>query len=283
MIRVLIHAGFHKTGTTSVQKTLAANRAALEPQLIVGLRADLVEVAETARAYSDGLEPVELPILQGMFAAYIAGLALTDGQVLLISSEDLSGHMPGRRGLTSYAAAPALMQALAAGAEQALGEALDLTFVFSTRQREAWVRSLFWQNVMRDRLLDDLDRFRASVSGAEELDAVVDRVAAAVGPHRVRRFSLEQAAPRRFGPLAPLLDLAGIGEETRAALVELPPKNARPDHDLSEVFLALNRSTLQGGALNAAKQALVRLAKAVPATEAGDGNAPRAVRKRRRP
>ncbi len=52
MRRIVIHAGFHKTGTTTVQQTLKAHATVLAPHLQVVLREDMEAVCEAARAYS---------------------------------------------------------------------------------------------------------------------------------------------------------------------------------------------------------------------------------------
>ena len=51
-MRIIIHAGFHKTGTTTVQKTLRANREDLRPHCRIILRPGMVALCEAARAYS---------------------------------------------------------------------------------------------------------------------------------------------------------------------------------------------------------------------------------------
>ena len=50
--KIIIHAGFHKTGTTSLQQNLRANRAVLRPDIRLVLRPGMTALCESARAYS---------------------------------------------------------------------------------------------------------------------------------------------------------------------------------------------------------------------------------------
>ena len=61
MRRIIIHAGFHKTGTTSLQQTLRANRAALRPDTYETARLrypgfDIYHVEGEWRDWSKGKE-----------------------------------------------------------------------------------------------------------------------------------------------------------------------------------------------------------------------------------
>ena len=49
-MRILIHAGFHKTGTTSVQAALRRNREALAPWLRLRLPGQTRTLRQAARA-----------------------------------------------------------------------------------------------------------------------------------------------------------------------------------------------------------------------------------------
>ncbi|WP_343081885.1 hypothetical protein [Ostreiculturibacter nitratireducens] len=227
MIRILVHPGFHKTGTTSLQRMLQANHDRLGPGIHVALREDMTAVAETARAYSVRQDPVELALFRGLLAAFLAKLRLQDGETLILSSEDLCGHMPGRRGVTSYAAAPELMRCLAEVAEELIGDPLRLEFLFTTRAPRDWLESLHGHLADRGAIAADLGDFSASVAGAEALGDIVDAVAEAVAPWPVHRAPLERSAARPFGPLAPVLDLLGLDDDARKRLVELPPANSR--------------------------------------------------------
>ncbi len=48
MTEVIVHAGFHKTGTTSVQRFLQANAPALKPHVTLGLNYQARDLIQTA-------------------------------------------------------------------------------------------------------------------------------------------------------------------------------------------------------------------------------------------
>ena len=103
-MRIVVHAGFHKTGTSSVQAALAAHRAALGPRFLVQTAALSRPLAAVGRAaLATSVEPSALPGLRNALALWLGGLRSHQG--LLISCEDLVGHMPGRLGRMDYAAA----------------------------------------------------------------------------------------------------------------------------------------------------------------------------------
>ncbi|APX23055.1 MAG: hypothetical protein CML50_01690 [Rhodobacteraceae bacterium] len=258
MTRIVIHAGFHKTGTTTVQTTLQANRALLEPHLRVCLKADFERLTKAARAYSLAPDEAGRAAVGREAARFFRRLDRDDPRPVLMASEDLSGHLPGRRGLTRYHATAEIMALLSETAVARLDAAP--VFFFSTRERDAWLRSTWWQNLRSTRLTLDLDRYAEELAGAVDLEAIVAEVAVRVGPAQVASEPLETSRSRREGPLAPLLDLVALPPEPRAALELRPPENVQPDIGLAEVFLALNRSGLDDRHLREAKKTLRRLA-----------------------
>ena len=261
MTRVVIHAGFHKTGTTSVQSTLRANRALLEPHLRVYLKEDFDALTEATRAYCAAPESDAALNAVGRYAMrFFRRIERDDPRPVLMSSEDLSGHLPGRRRRPGYHAAPLIMSVIAENTRHRFGDTLDLVFFFSTRDSDTWLRSTWWQNLRSTRLTDDLDLYATRPEVATDLDRIVEAVANAVSPARVMSESLDVSRARREGPLAPLLDLLGLLPEVREALTILPPVNAQPVAGLDEVFVALNRSALGDDTLREAKKTLRRIA-----------------------
>ena len=74
-MRIILHAGFHKTGTTSLQSALAAHRAALVPLWAVhtaALSRPLSRVGKAALAAST--DPAAMDDLQAALTLWAAGL-----------------------------------------------------------------------------------------------------------------------------------------------------------------------------------------------------------------
>ena len=252
--RIVIHAGFHKTGTTSIQKTLRENRTALEPDVRIVLRAGMVALCEAARGYSQSKSPLDLGLVQYEAAELLQRIEAHPGLVL-ISSEDLAGHMPGRRGLKSYAAAPKLMQAIAGAAAEVLPDT-EVSFIFTTRATKPWLNSCYVQHLRATRITQSVDEYIATHRTSAQLGKVVDSVAKLLPDHEVVQAALEDYADARLGPLDAVLDHAGISQGARRQIISLPPANTSPPQAKLDRLLELNRSDLSRDDLRAAKKAL---------------------------
>lgn len=254
--RVILHPGFHKTGTTTMQQALRANRAALAPHVRIVLRPGMVAVCEAARAWSVGRNPLDMALLRSELARLVGRWKPDDPRPVLLASEDLCGHMPGRHGLASYDAAPALMRAATEAIEQ-VHPGTEISLFLSTRAGGDWLTSCHAQHLAASRMTltaaEYADRYRAS----GDLDAVIDAVAKAQ-PYPVHRAALDASRDRRLGPLDPLLDLIGLPDPVRASLAPQPRANAAPPPQVLDRLLALNRGDLDDTALRAAKKTLLQ-------------------------
>lgn len=264
MTLIVIHAGFHKTGTTSVQSLIDANRATLQRRIRPFLKADFDGLTEAARAFS--LDPGALTLAEvtHQAEAFFATVDPADTRPVLMSSEDLSGHLPGRHGLTCYDAAALVMSQIADVVRHRFGPDGNLVFFFSTRARDPWLRSTWWQNLRSTRLTEDFDNYAERIAPAADLPAVVAEVRDAVSPYVVRDMALEDSTTMPEGPLSPLLDLLPVPPRMRRRLTLLDPENVQPALGLEPVFLALNRSGLNDRALALAKKHIRRLANNPP-------------------
>ncbi|SDO23251.1 hypothetical protein SAMN05216196_104123 [Lutimaribacter pacificus] len=255
-MRIVVHAGFHKTGTTSIQHMMRRNGRKLARHFRCCTRRDLPALCEAARAYSLKHDPAELGLFTYELAQFLETLDPGDPRPLVISSEDLSGHMPGRFGLTGYDAAPRLMATL----EQVAGDCLPdprITFFFTTRTPGPWLRSTYAQHLRAIRFTEDRDSYLSRMQPHADLDRATARIAAAVASP-VKTARLEECAADPLGPFGALLDVLRAPEKLRGRLTALPPANPSfPDHVLDR-FLALNRSDLSRADLTAAKKRLMQ-------------------------
>lgn len=254
-MRVILHAGFHKTGTSSVQATLRANRRRLKPHLRVILRPAMVAACDSARAYSISGDPLDLALFQYELAQLAEGWDVRDTRPVLISAEDLCGHMPGRHGLAGYDAAPQLMLTAAQTLAEIRPEA-RVEFIFTTRAAEPWLASCHAQHLRAMRMRLDRAEFARAWRGAADLPALVATIAQVLAPRAVHQAALEDCAHRRLGPLDPILDILALPDRLRAALVPQPPANRAPSPARQAELLRLNRSDLSDGELKRAKAAL---------------------------
>lgn len=256
-LRVILHPGFHKTGTTSAQQALRANRAALSPHVRIILRPGMAALCEAARAWSVSRDPLEMSLLTYEAAKLADGWAPEDPRPVLLACEDLAGHMPGRHGLASYDATPELMQALVETIRQVRPDA-TFTFFFSTRAADPWLASCHAQHLAASRMTLSARDYARAFRASADLDAIADRVARAVAPHPVHRRTLEDSRDRPLGPLDPLLDVIGVPVAVRAALAPAALANSAPDAATRAALLRLNRGGGSDAEVHAAKRALLR-------------------------
>lgn len=258
--RVILHAGFHKTGSSSLQDSLVTHAAALGPDLRIATRktsAALARASDQARSWSITRDAEATAALATALGDWTGELQLAPGQVLLASSEDFAGHMPGGHGLTDYSAAPAIARALVKALQTRFGAGLEMQFLYTTRAPEPWLRSIHWQLARNPMLGLSARKFLRRYAKAAEFAPLMAKIRAAVPGTHVTEIPLETLACRRLGPVEAIYDLAGLDACRRAALSALPAANSRPPHDLADAFVALNRAGIAAPVLARMKAALI--------------------------
>lgn len=245
--RIILHAGFHKTGTSSVQQVLRANRAILKPELAMRLKGQMKDLMHATRGYSTWRDPLTLAKATRRFGVVLDSLALMPRRVLVISAEELSGHMPGRARLTDYSAAPILLQRFPK-AEQAI--------YFSTRDPDAWLRSAYWEHVKSSSMTLSYDDFIGSYEQAVDFEKVISTTKRTIQAD-VYDTSLEDSDDLPLGPAGPLLDLCDISPELRKKIIPQPAKNQRMDDAVLLALLDANRAYADRDERKAAKQLIL--------------------------
>ena len=253
-MRILVHAGFHKTGTTTVQRTLRTNRPALKSRLVIALPWKLRPLLHAARAYSVYGDPLALAKFTHRAENFVAELPPLSRRDLILCSEELSGHLPGRGGIPDYRATVPLMQELTQALLRRYPEA-DLSVVYSTRKPERWLESAFWEQVKSSNQTLSLVAFCKQYADAADFGSVLDQIRASIAPARVKTFSLEDCSTARLGPAEPLLTLAGIPQSTLAELTLVEPANTRLPQKVLDHLLLLNRTIEDSPSRTAAKRA----------------------------
>jgi len=253
-MRILLHPGFHKTGTSSLQSGARLLSRPLSRHLYFMDGKALGEAPSAARRFSARSGMTHLHRYGQALSDSLANLPPLAGKALLISSEDLCGALPGLRGVTAYDAAPALMDQSVTTLRARFGEEAEITIWFTTRAPEPWLRSLWYQNLRATRLTDSFADYQASMTLASKLDDVVARVAKRLdGRATVQATPIEDCGAARLGPLGAALDLLGL---RTGRLPALPAQNIQPE-GAAEKLLDLNRSDLDKQALAKAKRAVI--------------------------
>lgn len=255
--RVIIHPGFHKTGTSTAQRLLQENRALVWKSHALALNWRIRDMLHASRGYSTWRDEASLLKFSIRFAEFIAGLDMPGDRGLVMSAEELAGHLPGREKVPDYGALPDLMRAAAQVLEEAFGDSLELTFLMTTRAPDPWLDSAWAEHVKASRMVHDLDAFRARFAPAADLGGMVERLREAVAPHRVVVAALEDIKDAPLGPAQPLIDLLQMPPQRYAQIVPVETRNARLAPEVLAEMLRLNRSELDQEALLDAKKAVL--------------------------
>jgi len=253
--RILIHAGFHKTGTSTLQATLRENRVALKYHVALRLRWHMKELVSATRGFSTWRDPLTLLKVQHRFDRLLAELPEMPHRTLVISSEELAGHLPGRGELADYSAAPELLSTFHDLARARFPEA-EILFYLSTRAPEPWLASAYWEHVKASSMTLDFDTFHERYAAAADLDGMVAQIAERL-PVPVHHCALEDCRDRSLGPAEPLLDLCDLPLDVQVELVPAPRTNARMGDAVLQALLEANRRHPDPDARNAAKAAIL--------------------------
>lgn len=260
MTRVVVHAGFHKTGTTSLQDFMSHNKTALAPHVAYFGKTDFLNAGAHARIYAQRPFPHRLFKFRRALRSFLA--TVPDHHTIVLSRETFSGGMPGHhtasgRLMTSYQRpAKRLAKVIISEVYRRFGDATEITFFYTTREREAWIRSVYGHLLRSIRLTDDFDTFRARFTRLLGPEAEAQKLAAAL-PVSVKAARLEDFATAPEGPATALLDVLQIPLAARQNLQAVLPQNKGNTAAQQAAFLRLNREMKDKTALKAAKDALL--------------------------
>ncbi len=259
---VLIHAGFHKTGTSSLQDFLRLNADSLRDHFLYYGKADFRSAGSHARIYGQKRFPWRLLQFRLAFRQFLQ--TVPDGHNLVLSRETFAGAMPGHRlsggglvGAYPVTAIP-LGKVLVSELTRRFGPDVRITYLLTTRQKDDWLRSVHGHLLRSIRLTDDLASFRAQFAALPDLETQARQIAQALAPVQVETAALEDYTLARIGPARAVLDLMGVPKAVRTTLPPAPRANVGQPVDLRTTFLNLNREIRNKAALKARKEGLLR-------------------------
>ncbi len=262
MTKVIVHAGFHKTGTTSLQDFFSDNKAALAPYVAYYGKADFLKTGGHARIYAQRPFPHRLIKFRRSLRRFLQ--SIPDDKIIVLSRETFSGGMPGHHSLggrlmVSYErAATRLAKVIISELKKRFGPDVDITFFYTVRAREPWIKSIYGHLLRSIRIADDFESFRdqfpEQLSPANEAAKLTKKLA----PVPVVTSALEQTSQLPDGPASALLDLLEIPKDVRASLRPVEAKNTANSADLQDAFLKLNREIKDKALLKEKKEALLK-------------------------
>ncbi|SEQ40647.1 hypothetical protein SAMN05428995_104161 [Loktanella sp. DSM 29012] len=264
MARVVVHPGFHKTGTSSLQTYLTKHRAALCPYMAFYGKDDFLQAGAAARLYAQRPFRWRLWLFRRRLDRFLA--TISDAPVVVLSRETFSGSMPGHRRMSGrlitryHDVAVPLGHQINAALRARFGPDVQITYFYTLREREDWIRSVYGHLLRSIHLTCDFNAFRAQFPDLIDPATEAMRITQNLGIADVHCADLHDIGHRRAGPASALLDLIGVPAAVQDALPPAARANAGQDLELQNTFLALNRAGLSKAALKRRKEELRRLA-----------------------
>ncbi len=258
---VIVHAGFHKTGTTSLQDFMSRNRRILQPDCQYFGKMDFLAAGAHARIYAQRPFRWRLWRFRRSLRRFLQ--TVEPSRQIVLSRETFTGGMPGHktiggRRIQNYQrSARALLPVIASEARRRFGPDTRVTFFLTTRDKEDWIKSIHGHLLRSIKLPEDFQTFRAGFADLLSPEQEAAQLAEYL-PDPVITAALEHARTRPEGPAAPLLDLLEISARKRARMKPGPKSNVGPKVDLRNTYLQLNRTSLSGARLKAAKEAALK-------------------------
>lgn len=218
MARIVLHAGFHKTGTSTAQAFLDENAQRLPKGWRYLPHPDPAYAALRRLCRGRGGAGRLSEIEQAM-AALIAAQQLGPDDVLILSTEDFAGPIPDKASAHPlYHCAPALARALV---RACAGH--QVTLIYTTRARASWLRSWHGHLMMwRDEVPPLEDLLRSPRVAGFSFETTLEAIRAAADAP-VIDLALEDHAAERLG--GAILAAAGLPEADRVKLHPVSLKN----------------------------------------------------------
>ncbi len=261
MTRVIVHAGFHKTGTTSLQDYLKEKRKALGPYLTYYGKADFLQVGAHAGIRGQKRFWWRRRMFRRAFRRFLTGIP--DAPIIVLSREAFSGAILvhrsfGGREVARYSdtVIPLANEILRALREW-FGQDVRVEFLYSLRDRDTWLANVHGHFLPSINLTDDIAAIRAGFALPPDPEADAAQTAKSLAPAAVHTVWLEDYADVQEGPAAAVLDLAGVPASVRTGLPAAKRRNTGQAEDLRAAFLKIDRAGVSRAALKTTKAALL--------------------------
>ncbi|SFJ37928.1 hypothetical protein [Celeribacter neptunius] len=251
--RIVIHAGFHKTGTTSLQRTFSLNAATLLPHVEFYLQDEMIltPLREAVLNFSGNRCKATKRVITEQASAFFRLLDPEDPRPVMVSSESLSGHFPGSSGVHKYGPAPIAIALIRDAWADVTGSDAGFEVYYSTRGN-GWLASCHWQRLKTKRATLSLEDYCEKFAIAADHEAILHEIRDRLGAERVHSRALESIEH----PIDPVLDLLGLSH--LSAELDIPPNaNVFPGEAARDKLLALNRSNVWGDAYRQARRAIL--------------------------
>ena len=258
---VVLHPGFHKSGTTSLQHFLDQNKTLLSTHINVLSWGDFPEITKIMRPVSK----VNLPILDGLYRkAFRAALSSVDTQKhLVLSREILLGMVPGNkdilgRTITSYARSSLRLLPICLDEIKALyGEDVDIIVFLTVRDHDTWMWSVYRHLVKVNLRTGSFVQFQRELRDFTGTHAEADALIAAHPDVTFLKSRLEDVADKPLGHAELILKLLEIPQAIVDQLQRAERKHVGIPTDRIEDLIAINRYSFRKKAARKRKEKLL--------------------------
>ena len=253
MPRFLIHAGFHKTGTSSLQRTMEQNADALADRVRVITKDETSTLRRAAQLYAQAGDAEALELLKESVAALLVEVDPDETRDVVLSEEDLCGLIPWRHGKTGYDDAPRIIKQMCDGVATHFPEH-EVQVLLTLRQTATWAKSCYSQHLRSTDIQLSLEEYLQTAAARCDLSAAAEHISAAIAPITVKLAWLEDLSSTPLGPAMAALTRLPQAHWIMDQLTPCPPANTTLPEALAAEFLRLNRSGLDGWDLKSAKK-----------------------------
>ncbi len=254
--KIHFHIGPHKTGSSALQGFLSRNEATLARRLGIG-----IVVGEDIRNITKDFEKRQFVEAEHGLSALRDEILKDPCHTCIVSSEDLSGGLPGR----SSARKPYAQLWRNLSIIEKVFQDFDRRYYFFIREPEEWLQSAYRQNVVFRQKFTDFSKYRAFVKHEEIWDGIVGRSQQKLGDRFVQiPFSKEPGKTTIEG----FCRCVQIPSNLISSSDKEISVNVGPQSDEVHVFELINGSSASRTAKRAAKLVLQKDISSRPELEA---------------
>ncbi|MEO0343828.1 MAG: hypothetical protein AAF198_10360 [Pseudomonadota bacterium] len=258
---VVLHPGFHKSGTSSLQHFLDTNKESLHDYTNVLSWGDFPDITKVMRPVSK----FNLSILDSAYRrAFRKALAQVDpSKHLVLSREILLGMIPGNktilgRPITSYSRTSRRLLTICLDEIQRLyGSNVTIIVLLTVRNHESWLWSVYRHLVKVNLRTGSFSRFKNEMKHFQGVHGEADKLIAAFPDIQVLKSRLEDVASKPFGHAQIVLDLLDIPQSVRATLQGAERKHIGIPENRIEELIQINRYSFYKGRARKRKEKLL--------------------------
>lgn len=235
--KVICHFGFRKAGSTTVQAMLRANSSLIQDHVGLVLRTtdpSTDDLRATGVAYTKGHDRTSLLDLKAAASDLAEAIGRLPQEAVILSDENVIGNKVMLDGRDIFAMAAEILPVL-----EDEWRGFDVSFVFYTRERQAWLRSCYSQAVKWHRSTEIYEAYLAANGSCRSWQQGEAALTASVrSPVHFVRMEDDLAGGGMLGRT--LLDMAGVPAEVQSKMEPAAAQNQSPTVQQLELMREIN-------------------------------------------